>query len=380
MHESYCWIDRNSSVVECDPELENLVHRVSSKLLMSIEALLSTCLSSSAIATLRARVEMPVMPAAPVTGRVSRAELAQALTMILFHDLVERVPAAQAYIGDVAARGERVVFDHGAIRTVLCPSGELPPGEAAIARVLGPLGYVVREVYPLPRLRMTGRSWCHADAPEAIAQFFVSELHPEHFSSNFEATVTRVLSTSRDPLKAADLEDLAALAADGALPTERAQRLLPTLVSCFGRQHGLFALSDYEALRAESPEMAWIATEGNAFNHATDRVADVEGVAAEQRRLGRPIKDAVEVSRSGRVRQTAFKAAHVERVFVDGDRQVRRVVPGSFYEFISRAPLPDTSAETPSLDLAFDAGNATGIFAMTSGHTSMPNEVDVFTT
>jgi hypothetical protein len=347
---------------------------------MSIEALLSACLSSSAIATLRARVEMPDMPAASVAGRVGRASLAQALTMILFHGLVERVPPAQAYIGDVSARGERVVFDHGAIRTVLCPSGALPPGEAAIARVLGPLGYVVREVHPLPRLRMTGRSWCHEDAPEAIAQFFVSELHPERFSPNFQATALRVLSTSRDPLEAADLEDLAALAADGALPIGRAQRLLPALVGCFGRQHGLFALADYEALRAESPEMAWIATEGNAFNHATDRVVDVERVAAEQRRLGRPIKDAVEVSRSGRVRQTAFKAAQVERIFLDGDRQVRRVVPGSFYEFISRDPLPGSSAGRPSLDLAFDAGNATGIFAMTSGGASMPTMADVSTT
>jgi hypothetical protein len=333
---------------------------------MSIETLLSVCLSSSEISTLRGRVEMPAMPTS-LGGQVSRAELAQAMTMILFHGLVERVPAAQAYIADVGARGARVVFDHGAIRTVLWPSGALPAGDAAFARLLGPLGYTVCEVYPLPRLGMTGRSWCHDDAPEEIAQFFVSELHPERFSTALQGVATRVLAGSRDPLTATDLDDLNELAAERALPLARAQRLLPALVACFGRQHGVFALADYEALRAESPEMAWIATEGNAFNHATDRVADVEVVAAEQRRLGRPIKEAVEVSRSGRVRQTAFRAAEVEREFLDGDRRVVRTVPGSFYEFISRAPLSDAPGSQPLIDLAFDAGNATGIFAMTAG-------------
>jgi hypothetical protein len=347
---------------------------------MRIDALLSTCLSDPAIAGLRRRVEMPPVAAALSDTHVSRAELAQAMTMILFHDLVERVPAAKAYTEDVAARGKRVVFDHGAIRTVLWPSGSLPSGEAAFARILGPLGYRMREVYPLQRLRMTGRSWCHLDAPETIAQFFVSELHPECFSASFGETVARVLASSRDPLTAADRDDLDALAADGVLPMEQARRLLPALVKCFDRQHGIFALADYEALRAESPEMAWIATEGNAFNHATDRVDDVEAVAAEQRRLGRPIKDSVEVSRSSRVRQTAFRAVQVERVFTDSGREVRRVVPGSFYEFISRDPLPGTSGGRPGLDLAFDAGNATGIFSMTAERADQPATPDVFTT
>ncbi|AGW92621.1 hypothetical protein N234_21585 [Ralstonia pickettii DTP0602] len=31
---------------------------------------------------------------------------------------------------------------------------------------------------------MTGRSYAHADAPEEIAQFFLSEFHPERFSED----------------------------------------------------------------------------------------------------------------------------------------------------------------------------------------------------
>ena len=48
-----------------------------------------------------------------------------------------------------------------------------------------------------------------------------------------------------------------------------------------------------------------------------------------------------------------------------------RAVPGSFYEFITRAelqasPAANDPAQGSRLDLTFDAGNATGIFGMTA--------------
>lgn len=294
--------------------------------------------------------------------RVSRAELAQALNMALFLDVTQRVPMAAAYVADLQRDGQQLVFDHGALRTVAWPSGALPPGEAAITRVLRPLGFTMAATYPLPRLKMTGRAWRHADFPEDIAQFFVSELHPERFSGSFQGAVTRVLSTSRDPLTPDDLAVLEQLARDGDLPMAAASALLPRLVGCFARQHGLFEADDYQVLLAESAEMAWIATEGNAFNHATDRVTDIDAVVAAQRALERPVKDTIETSATGRVRQTAFKAARVMREFLDRGQRVMLEVPGSFHEFIQRAPLDESGA----LDLAFDAGNATGIFKMTA--------------
>ncbi|WP_020207190.1 2-oxoadipate dioxygenase/decarboxylase family protein, partial [Cupriavidus sp. WS] len=150
-------------------------------------------------------------------------------------------------------------------------------------------------------------------------------------------------------------------------PLADAARLVPQLAACFERHHAAPALADYELLLKESAEMAWISTEGNAFNHATDRVADVRAVADAQRGLGRPIKDTVEVSRSGRVLQTAFKADPVERGFVGADGAiVKRTVPGSFYEFITRDFVPATEGTAGTLDLSFDAGNAQGIFKMTA--------------
>lgn len=337
----------------------------------NLEHLLESCLPSAAVQTLHEQMYVHPLLWRGEAGTVTRAELAQALNMLLFHDLVARVPAAQDYIeSDVLGRHGQVVFDHGALRTVRWPTGALPPGEAAFTRLLRPLGFALQGTYPLPRLKMTGRAYCHRDFPQDIAQFFVSELHPEQFSAPFQSAVTRVLASARDPLVAQDIAELEQLTRDGSLPLAQAMGLLRALRTCFARQHGLFALEDYELLRLESAEMAWISTEGNAFNHATDRVEDVDAVAQRQRQLGRPIKDSVEVSASGGVRQTAFRAATVQREFLGPGGTLKREVPGSFYEFISRRTLDDArpaaNDPTPRIDLAFDAGNATGIFGMTA--------------
>lgn len=299
-------------------------------------------------------------------GKVSRSELAQALNMVLFAGILERVPTGKAYTQDVAAKGGKVCFDHGALRTVRWFGlGDLPPGEAAITRVLKPLGFRLNGVFPLDRLNMTGRSYVQVDDPENISQFFVSELHPERFSKSFQETVTRVLGQSKDPLTPAAVSLLNELERDGNLPVAQAKELLPVLVACFERQHEVPSMADYDLLLQESAEMAWIATEGNVFNHATDRVADVFALSEEQKQLGRPMKAEVEVSGSGRIKQTAFKADPVMRQFKAADGAlVEREVPGSFYEFITRERTSE-AARSP-LDLGFDAGNAQGIFKMTA--------------
>lgn len=293
---------------------------------------------------------------------VTRGELALALAGLLFEDVQRRVPMARAYVEDAVRGGKPLCFDHGALRTVAANCGDLPPGHLAFSRLLEPLGYQRVGTYDLERIGMTGFAYAHRDFPEAIPQYFVSELYPERFSGEFQAAVERVVSGSRDPVSGMPLEALAALTESGAVPFARAAALLTDLVAAFDRQHQEPTVADYETLLAESSEMAWISTEGNAFNHATDRVADVFAVADEQKRLGRPIKESVEVSANGNVKQTAFGAASVERLFrsAEGHMVVRRV-PGSFHEFITRERL-----ENGSLDLTFDSGNATSIFKMTS--------------
>lgn len=316
-----------------------------------------------AMACLRLPSDLP--DGAP--DRVSAAELAFALSVVLHHGLLARVPTGAAYVADRLAAGERVMLDHGALRTIILPggadTGALPAGAAAFARLLEPLGYVRAGVYPLDRLRMTGYAWCHRDHPGSLAQYFVSELHVDRFDDAFQAAAERIFGTTRDPLDDAAKAVLGRLAAEGDLPLDEAKRLLPALAAAFDRHHEAPALTDYDILKGQSAEAAWIATEGNAFNHGTDRVDDLEAVVAAQRAAGRAMKDRIEVSGSGRVRQTATRADRVDRTFRGEDgKAVTLSVPGSFYEFISR----DVNPETGALDLRFDSGNAQGIFKMTA--------------
>lgn len=297
---------------------------------------------------------------------VSQAELAQAMNMVLFSDLLKRVPEGAQYVDDAIRIGRKINFDHGALRTVVAQNGALPVGQLAFERILKPLGFVVGGLYPLPRLKMTGHVYTHSEFPEEIAQFFVSELHVDQFSGAFQQAVANVVGNSRDPLTADSKALLAKLADQKSLNVAEALQLLPNIVDCFARQHGEVARADYDVLLKESAEMAWISTEGNAYNHVTDRVADVFELTKEQKALGRSIKEAVEVSANGRVRQTAFKAAQVERRMIDSDGRVATyTVPGSFYEFISRDKFLDEASGEWKLDLTFDSSNATGIFKMT---------------
>lgn len=328
--------------------------------------LLESVLASDAARNLFAQLApMTDGQIARADGAVTRAEFAEALNIFLFADLLHRVPEGAAYVRDVVGQGGSVVFDHGALRTIAMPqggTGGLPSGEGAFRRILEPLGYRVAGVYPLPRLHMTGYAFRHLDFPETLPQFFVSELHVDQFDAGFAAACTRVFGSSIDPLDARARDVLARFASGAPVSLDEARAALPIIAGAFDRQHEVPALEDYETLRAYSAEAAWIATEGNAFNHATDRVADVEVLADQQRALGRPMKDQVEISRSGRVRQTAYRAAKVSRSFTGPDGQeVDRLVPGSFFEFISR----DRDDAADHLDLTFDSGNATGIFAMT---------------
>ncbi|MDB6141187.1 MAG: calmodulin-binding protein, partial [Pseudomonas sp.] len=289
---------------------------------------------------------------------VHRVWLAEALNLCLLHKLVEAVPAGRLYVNEQAEDGRKVVFDHGAIRTVdWFDNGELPRGRQAFTRLLEPLGFTDVRTYPLTKLNMTGWGYRQQDLPEDIAQFFVSELHPGRFSEGFQAAVGRAVRSSRDPLNAEQLSILHRLQLTRHCDLSEAYRLLPGLYAAFGRQHGVVQQSDYQLLLSESAEMAWISTEGNSFNHLTDRVTDLEATVEEQIRRERPMKDSIEVSASGRVMQTAYKACTVQRELADATGKLQtHAVPGSFVEFIQRKldPVDD------KLDLNFDSSNAQG--------------------
>lgn len=332
----------------------------------SLFSLVASTVGQPAADWLERRVEVPhaLQNFSWSDDGIHRVWLAEALNLCLFHKLVEAVPDGLRYVDEQFESGRKVVFDHGAIRTVDWPhNGELPRGRQAFSRLLEPLGFTDVRTYPLTKLNMTGWGYRQMDLPEDIAQFFVSELHPGRLSQAFQDAVSRVASSSRDPLSSEDLSTLKRLQATRHCSLEEAKRLLPSLYRAFGRQHGVVQEADYLQLLGESAEMAWISTEGNSFNHLTDRVENLEATVEEQLRRERPMKDSIEVSGSGRVMQTAYKACSVSRYLLDTEGVLKaHQVPGSFVEFIQRKIDP----ENGRIDLNFDSSNAQGIFKMTA--------------
>eukprot|EP01061_Rhynchopus_euleeides_P011453 TRINITY_DN21024_c2_g1_i1.p1 TRINITY_DN21024_c2_g1~~TRINITY_DN21024_c2_g1_i1.p1 ORF type:complete len:361 (+),score=150.64 TRINITY_DN21024_c2_g1_i1:47-1084(+) len=297
--------------------------------------------------------------------RTPRAVLAQAMNMILFRKLVDNVPEGRKYVSNKLAGGSKVVFDHGAVRTVAgINCGALPSGKASVTRILEPLGFESVATYPLQRLKMTGYAYCHSELPEDISQFFVSELDSALFSEKFCGAADRVLQGSRDPLSDATKSQLDLLMREKEMDSAAVPALLSDLARAFDRQHPSPSKEDYDILKAESDEMAWIATEGTFFNHLTDRVDDVKTLADELRATGQPIKETVEVSRDKTVLQTAYRATLVNRFMrlADGSLAAFKV-PGSFVEFITRHQCIDNPSK---MDLRFDSSNAQGIFKMTT--------------
>jgi hypothetical protein len=305
------------------------------------------------------------VPAGPT---VSRAVFAQALNVLLFVGLLDRVPSAATYASDVEKQRKRIRLDHGALRTITAitdPVGDLPQGAVAFERLLEPLGYALAGTYPLDRLKMTGMAYAHLDFPEEIPQFFVSELHVDRFSPEFQRAANRVFGNAMDPLGRTVHDVLKTFSDFSEAPIDEALTALPECVGAFGRSHAIPYYEDYETLRRESAEAAWIATEGSVFNHAADRVNNVAAVAARQRCLGRSMKDAIEISSSGRVHQTAFRADPVMRRFRTSKGEIDMAVPGSFFEFISRKRMLAFGG-VRRLELGFDSGNAQAIFKMTA--------------
>ena len=88
-------------------------------------------LLTGAASALRDSVALPVSVLHEKGGEVSRATLAAALNLHLLAGLLERVPSGRAYMDDLAEAGRKLVFDHGAMRTVAMENmGTLPAGLA----------------------------------------------------------------------------------------------------------------------------------------------------------------------------------------------------------------------------------------------------------
>lgn len=223
-------------------------------------------------------------------------------------------PQAQAIHDLLTARGETVVNDHIALRTFDDPRTAIDVLAAPFVRH----GYEPRQEYRFREKKLRARHYEHPDPRRP--KVFVSQLELAAFAPELRRLV----------------ESLVDRAAVESLPAElcTAGRLWP------------LTGAEYDALVAQSEYAAWVAAFGFRANHFTVLVNALRSLAS-LAELNALVKSAgfalaaaggeIKGSPRERLEQSSTLAAPAKVEFTDQAREI----PGCYYEFARRYPLPD---------------------------------------
>lgn len=214
-------------------------------------------------------------------------------------------------------KGEQIINDHIAFRTVNVPK----LGIDAIAKTFVQLGYEPKGEYKFEEKKLRAKHFEHKDPNQP--KVFISELKLEECSEYLQKIMKGLVSQVSD--KDINREDF---------------------VVC-GCPWKPISSTDYEKLKAESEYAAWFAVFGFRVNHFTVFVnalknfKDLEGLNAFLKRSGFPLN-----SSGGEIKgspqkdflvQSSTMASRVKVEFSDK----KETVPGCYYEFARRFPLPN---------------------------------------
>lgn len=233
-------------------------------------------------------------------------------------DTYQRInPQANQIHQLLTARGESIVNDHIAFRT-------FQDSRIGIKQLAVPFleaGYQAADDYYFEAKKLYARHYQHSDP--TLPKVFISELLLDEFPDVFQDIIKRMLD---------QLPDLTTLA----------QPL------CTSGRLWEVPYAHYEALSEKSEYAAWMAAHGFCANHFTifvnalttvDSLQDLNSLLVQEgfslNQEGGAIKGSPEVY----LEQLSTIASVVEVPFEDGVHKV----PGCYYEFARRYPLPDGS-------------------------------------
>lgn len=254
----------------------------------------------------------------------------------LWADYVAMTPQAKRIRAAFEERGERVVNDHVAFRTLALE----PIGLKALEPHLLAVGYTPYEPYDFAAKKLTAYGYLppHPELPRV----FVSELRVNELSHGAEAILRR-LAAQVDAAKVAD----------------------PSILWS-GRLWDPITWDEYQTLQAESEYAAWVASIGIRPNHFTiginflEKHDEVEDVLKVVEGLGYSVNDSggrVKGSAGVLLEQGSTLADRMPIEFAGGETHE---VPTCYYEFAKRYPT-----KTGELYPGFVAASADKIFEST---------------
>ncbi len=254
----------------------------------------------------------------------------------LWKDYIAMAPQAERIRSEFESRGETVVNDHVAFRTLALE----PIGIERLEPHILQLGYRQLEPYDFPAKKLRAFGYV-SDAPEA-PRIFLSELKVDELSSK-AAAILRECAAWIDTAEVAQPE-----------------------VLWSGRLWDPISRDDYQTLVEESEYAAWVATLGLRPNHFTISVnhlqksTEVEAVLQVAESLGYEVNDS-----GGRVKGSPAQlleqgSTMADKMLVDFAGDEQHEVPTCYYEFAKR--YPDASGQ---LFKGFVAASADKIFEST---------------
>ncbi|MCX5660194.1 MAG: DUF1338 domain-containing protein [Planctomycetota bacterium] len=233
----------------------------------------------------------------------------------LWTDYAELNPQAGQIHRLLGQAGETVVNDHIALRTFDDPRVSLD----VLARAFTDGGYQPRNEYHFPEKHLFARHFEHPSAE--FPKVFISELKLGQFPADIARRITALL--------------------DQMDPSIPARWDFPVV----GRPWRV-SYADYEALRAQSEYAAWVAAWGFRANHFTVLVNELRTFRTLQELNGFLTRSGFELNVAGGeikgtpadgLEQSSTLANHASVNFIEGPR----VIPGCYYEFARRHPMPD---------------------------------------
>jgi len=250
-------------------------------------------------------------------------------------DYVRLTPQAGRIHDAFVARGETVINDHIALRTIRHPK----LGLDQLGRVFEALGYRKMAPYQFKEKKLLAHHYEHAD--ETKPKIFISELLLDQFSPGLQKILNRLV----DSIPESDLTR-------------------PDF--CYLGRPWTLASSEYLALAEESEYASWVAAYGFRPNHFTVSVNHlkhlgtlpavnefVKGLGYRLNASGGEIKG----SKSDLLEQSSTMADSASVEFSDRELPV----PSCYYEFALRHPMPNGK-----LYPGFVAASADKIFESTN--------------
>lgn len=286
----------------------------------------------------------------------------------MWNDYASRVPYAKTYQEMLAELGGTFVNDHMAFRTLALSVNGHDLGISIVKRIWDALGFRERGAIEFRDTHLFARYVQH-DEPD-FPKIFISELKVEELPADVAAMIRESVATFREVLTAKDIEALQRLDSSPTYSTELLERT-----------YAFFKTVPWEPVSEEvvkkvndvSQYGAWVLLHGYNVNHFTgyvnrhgvEPINDIEGLVAELRRRGVPMKDEIEGAPGSKLRQTATHAVRVPVTVKKADGSIGQIEwTYAYMEFAQRGYVEDESGNKVLFE-GFLGPQAKQLFEMT---------------